>query len=43
MFGPYALHITGRRYDDFHKTVDVLSQVILQNVKTPSSEAQAKE
>jgi hypothetical protein len=36
LFGPSAKRVglTGKRDDDAHKTVDVLSQVLLQNVKT---------
>lgn len=34
LLGPYSKHITGRRDNEFHQTVDVLCQIILQNVKT---------
>ena len=34
LFGTHSKHVTGRRMDDCYKMVDVLSQVILQNVKT---------
>ena len=34
LFGCSRIHMPGRRDDDCRKTVDVLSQVILQNVKT---------
>ena len=34
LFGPHSKHVTGRQNIDCKKTDDVLSQVILQNVKT---------